>query len=120
MRPLLPQIPSALLILALLAGCSRHNKISEKDIPTWPLMVSSVDIICDAGEPSVAVINGSKYALNGVAKAKAKSERGVDLPFLNHEVSWLFKPNPDPYLRSRGVLAYIGNDFRDAAAKVCK
>lgn len=106
-------------LVVLLAGCSPHNRISEKDVPGWPFTFSSVEILCDDGKPSIAVVNGVEYALNGLAKAKASKERGVDLPTLSWDRPWLFKPNPDPVLRSKGVLAYIGDDFLDTAAGVC-
>jgi len=119
-RPgLLLRFSYPVLSLVLLGGCFRGNKISEKDVPGWPLIVPNVEILCDAGKPSIAVVNGVQYALNGLAKAKAE-RKGLDLPFLNHERASLFKPNPDPFLRSRGFLAYIGDDFRDAAARVCE
>jgi hypothetical protein len=114
---------SALLISFFRSGGMQSppltNKISEKDIPGWPLTVPSVDILCDTGKPSIAVVNGVQYALNGPAQAKAK-KKGVYLPYLNHEVTSLFKPNPDPFLRSRGFLAYPGNDFLDAVARACE
>jgi hypothetical protein len=100
-------------------GILSSNKISEKDVPGWPLTVPSVEILCDRGKPSIAVVNGVQFALNGLAKAKAE-KKGVNLPYLNHEITSLFKPNPDPVLRSRGFLAYMGNDFLDAAARVCE
>ncbi len=118
LTPLL-RYPYGVLIIVLLGGCFRENKISEKDVPGWPLTVPSVEILCDSGKPSIAVVNGVQYALNSLAKAKAEKE-GVDLPSLNHERTSLFKPNPDPFLRSRGFLAYIGDDFRDAAARICE
>ena len=112
-------LPFLAPLVLLLTGCSPSNRISEKDVPGWPFTFSSVEILCDDSQPSIAVVNGVQYAVNGLAKAKASKERGVDLPTLSWDRPWLFKPNPDPLLRSKGVLAYIGNDFLDAAARVC-
>ena len=105
---LLSILPISLL---LVAGCS--NTISRNNVDDWPFKegYDKAKIICSGGKPTVAVINGRYYALNGLVATQQK------LPTLTTGTG-IFAPHPDPYLGSRGIKAWLVT-FREAAAKKC-
>ena len=79
----------------------------------WPFKhgYDEAQIICRDGKPGIAVINGKKYALNGLVASREK------LPTLTHNTGF-FAPHPNPEFAAIGMKAWL-DSFREAAEKKC-